>query len=201
MRVLYREMRKMILALMVASILLTGAFASYQNDKAPNWEPNKTLVDRLGAPVDVEEFQLRVPKQFQPTNQPGPDGSNVIAWVGDERSDGTRPYVMVTTVKLNSEQQSKLSLEQALDIFLTSIEKRRKDWNRTSAERGKVNGMTFVRARWSGMEITTEKKMRGFNYVTIDNGKLVQISSQDVEPHDKEALEIAEAAALTFLKK
>jgi hypothetical protein len=43
--------------------------------------------------------------------------------------------------------------------------------------------------------------MHGFSYVTIDKGLLVQISSQDVEPYDKEALGLAEAAALTFVKK
>ncbi|HKE05118.1 MAG TPA: hypothetical protein VKE91_13750 [Blastocatellia bacterium] len=194
-------MRKMILCSMLASGLWTGIFAYRQSDKAPNWLSDKSLADRLDAFVDMEEFQMKVPKNYQPVNQLGPDGSKITAWVGDERSDGTKPYVMVSTIKLNSEQRSKLSLEQALDTFLTSIERRRKDWNRAPAERGKVNGMTFVRSRWSGTDLTTEKKMRGFNYVTIDNGKLVQISSQDVEPHDKEALELAEAAALTFIKK
>lgn len=185
----------------LTSVLLTATAAPRQNDKDPNWTPDKNLSDRLGDFVDVEGFQLRVPKQFLPIKQPGTGGSNAIAWTGEERSDGTRPYVMVTTVKLNSEQQSKLSLEQALDTFLNGIEKRRKNWSQTSAERGKVNGMTFVRAQWSGTEITTDKKMRGFSYVTIADGWLVQISSQDVEPHDREVLELAEAAALTFLKK
>ncbi|MCI0665140.1 MAG: hypothetical protein L0220_29090 [Acidobacteria bacterium] len=183
------------------TLVLIGAFASRQNDKRPDWAPDKALADKLGALVDVEEFQLRVPKQYQPISQPGPAGSNVIAWVGTERSDGTRPYIMVGTVRLNPEQRLKLSSEQALDMFLTSIEKRRKDWNRTPAERGKVNEIPFVRAQWSGTEVTSEKKMRGFCYVTIDNRKLVQISSQDVEPHDKETLLITEAAALTFVKK
>jgi hypothetical protein len=194
-------MLKMILCSMLASGLWTGIFAYHQSVQAPNWLSDKTLADRLDALVDVEGFQIKVPKKYQIINQPGPDGSKITAWVGDERSDGTKPYVMVSIVRLNSEQQSKLSLEQALDKFLTSIETRRKNWNRTPAERGKVNGMTFVRSRWSGTDLTTEKKMRGFSYVTIDNGTLVQISSQDVEPHDKVALETAEAAALTFIKK
>lgn len=61
--------------------------------------------------------------------------------------------------------------------------------------------MTFVLARWSGTEVMTEKMARGFSYVTIDNGKMTQISSQDAAPYDKETLEITEAAALTFIKK
>lgn len=115
-------MWKTILCSMSVIVLLTGASAFYQNDKAPNWAPDKTLVDRLSALVDVEEFQLRVPKQYRPVNRFGLGGSYTTVWVGDERSDGTKPYIAVTTVKLNSEEQSKLSLEQALDKFLTSVE-------------------------------------------------------------------------------
>jgi len=194
-------MWKLILCSALASGLWTGILAHQQSDKSPNWVSDKTLADRLGSFVDMKEFQLKVPKTYQPVNQPGPDGSNITAWIGAERSDGTKPYVMVTTARLNSEQQSTLSSEQALDAFLTSIERRRKQWSRTPTERGKVNGMTFVRSRWSGVDMNTGKKMRGFSYVTINNGELVQISSQDVEPNDKGDLEIAEAAALTFIKK
>jgi hypothetical protein len=108
---------------------------------------------------------------------------------------------MVTTARLSADQRSNLSLEQALETFLSSIEKRRKNWSRTPTEKGRINGTNFVRSRWSGVDLNSEKKMRGFSYVTINNGGLVQISSQDVEPHDKEALGIAEASALSFIKK
>jgi hypothetical protein len=40
--------------------------------------------------------------------------------------------------------------------------------------------------------------MRGFMYVAIDGNQFIAISSQDVVPHDEEALKLAETAALTF---
>jgi hypothetical protein len=194
-------MSRSIFGLMLISVSLIAAFASGQPKDTPIWKPDKKIASGLGALVDLEEFQLNVPKQYQPVKQPGPEGSMAVAWVGRKRSDGTHPSIMVATTRLSSEQRSHLSLENALDVFLAGIEKTRKDWNRTAAERGKVNGVTFVRARWSGTELTTEKMMHGFSYVTIDKGLLVQISSQDVEPYDKETLGLAEAAALTFVKK
>jgi len=40
--------------------------------------------------------------------------------------------------------------------------------------------------------------MHGFSYVSVDGGTIVQLSSQDVEPHHPSALKLAETAALTF---
>ena len=61
-----------------------------------------------------------------------------------------------------------------------------------------MNGREFVRARWSGVESASQQKMHGFSYVTVDHRTIVQISSQDVEPHHQAALKLAEASALTF---
>ncbi len=38
-------------------------------------------------------------------------------------------------------------------------------------------------------------------YVTKDGSTVIQITSQDVEPHHEHALKLAEAAALTFKGK
>jgi hypothetical protein len=42
--------------------------------------------------------------------------------------------------------------------------------------------------------------MHGFNYVAMDGDKVIQLSSQDVAPHHRGALELAETAVLTFKK-
>jgi hypothetical protein len=62
--------------------------------------------------------------------------------------------------------------------------------------------VTFLRSRWSGADANNaNQKMHGAIYVAIDGKTYIQIMTQDVEPHHEEALEIGEAAILTFKKK
>ena len=91
--------------------------------------------------------------------------------------------------------------EQALDIFMERLSVDKKEWQLTHTEQGLVNGLRFVRARWSGMHTPTEYKMHGFNYLIVAGREVIQLSSQDVKPHHKEALRLAEASALTFKKR
>lgn len=107
--------------------------------------------------------------------------------------------IMVATVP--SDDTKIHTLEEVLDAFMHGVERRRRDWVRDVTEYGVVNGLSFVRARWSGVEQTTGSKMRGFMYVTIDQGRIIQISSQDVELYADESLKITETAALTFRKQ
>jgi hypothetical protein len=64
-----------------------------------------------------------------------------------------------------------------------------------------VNGIEFLRARWSGTDKATERKMHGFIYVAVVGQQIIQLSSQDVEPHHGAALPVAEAAVQTFRKQ
>lgn len=122
------------------------------------------------------------------------------AWKGIKRPDGTSPYLMVLLSPV-PEGESVPDPDKILQSFMRAVAKNREaDWKSTSPETGTINGINFIHAEWEGTDVATGKKMHGFMYVTIEGKDLIQISSQDVEPHHKAALKLAETAALTFHK-
>ena len=200
--------RSKVFSLLLLSVAVTYgnlpslyAFSSQKAAESRTWEPNKALLNRLDSPQDIEEFQLNPPRNYTPHTRLGDYGSKATAWAGPLRRDGTRPQVMVLTVTLPAEEVKQYTLEQILYTFMERLSHRRQDWTRTSAEKGTINGLTFVRARWSGTDPNLGRKMHGFNYVTMVGDKVIQLSSQDVEPYAKESLDLAEASALTFKKR
>jgi hypothetical protein len=105
---------------------------------------------------------------------------------------------MVLTVKLPPVELQKYKLEQALDELVASLRAQRRNWTRTTTEKGLINGLIFVRTRWKGEDLSIGFKLYGFVYVAIVGDTLIQLSSQDVEPHHEEALKLAESSVFTF---
>lgn len=105
---------------------------------------------------------------------------------------------MLFTVRLPPAELKKYDLEQALDELVASLSYQRRNWTRTVTEKGLINGLTFVRTRWNGQDLPTGLKMHGLVYVAIVGETLIQLSSQDIEPHHVEALKLAELSILTL---
>jgi hypothetical protein len=186
---------------MALSLILTtgAALAAPVNHPRPStaWTPDMARLAQLAPEVKMPGFRIRPPKGYR-LQQQSHGAGHAFSWVGATRGDGTRPYLMVLVMTPPPGATKQYAPVEALNAFLASIQQRRDDWQRSDPEQGTVNGREFVRARWSGVETTTQQRMRGFSYVTVDNGAIIQVSSQDVEPHDQAGLKLAETAALTF---
>lgn len=187
------------LPFLACSVCVVTAAAAAQD--APEWKPEAGVVARLAPVTDAGPFRIRPPKGYRMSREQGPPGSDVFGWVGAERRDGSRPYLMVMGVSPPAGKRNTYTPESALDRSLSALQEQRSEWKRTETEKGKINGVPFVRAYWSGKEPERKVKMRGFAYLTIDGERIIQINSQDVEPHAEDALKLAEAAALTFQKR
>jgi hypothetical protein len=165
------------------------------------WKPDATFLEQLEPIADVDEYQVRPPQGYSFSPPPAtPPGVKGFAWKGAQREDQTAPQLMIGLVSRPPEEVN-VTVEQYLDNMLEGVKRRRTNWTQTSPERGQVNGLTFVRARWSGTEPERQSKMHGFMYVAKDGSTFIHISSQDLEPHHEQALMLAEIAALTFKKK
>jgi hypothetical protein len=165
----------------------------------PTWTPDSAVLEKLDAYQDIDNYQFRPPKGYPSVSgKTLAPGSKIFGWGGTLRPDQTAPMITVMVVKPMPVQKPP---EQLMQDFLNGIKQRRQDWQQSTFERGSVNGLTFLRARWSGTEPTKRWKMHGLMYVAQDGTTLIEISTQDVEPNDKEALKISEAAALTFKRK
>ena len=190
------------LGFVLLSILITvvpeNVLSRQQQPELQTWslqEPNTT---KLGPAESVDTFSIRPPKGYVAQTRPGPRGSKMTAWVGPQRSDGTSPQLMVLTLQLQPDEMANYKLEQTLEELVGALSVERKNWKRTATEKGMINGLLFARTRWQGDDVAIGLAMRGFVYVAIAGNKLIQISSQDVEPHYERALRLAESSALTF---
>jgi hypothetical protein len=175
----------------LCGLFLAQTLYGQKPGKPPVWKSNEALVDQLDSAKEIEGFLINPPKGYSWLAQPGPEGSKITGWSGVMRPDKTRAQLLVLTVTLPREELKKYNLEQILDELVASTGQQRKNWQRTPTEKGLINGLIFVRTFWSGTDI-------GLGYVTLVGEKIIQLSSQDVEPHHKEALELAESSVFTF---
>jgi uncharacterized protein (TIGR03067 family) len=162
------------------------------------WAPDPKQLVQLGPEVDLDGYRVRPPAGYKPVAAPdAPVGMMMTAWAGVKRADGTRPMFEVT-IQEAPPGETMPAPSEALDTQLSSIEARRTSFHRNVAESGFIGDHPFRRARWDGRMKKTNEKMHGFCYATTDGRKVVLLMSQDVEPHEKQSLAIAEAAAQTF---
>jgi hypothetical protein len=145
-------------------------------------------------------YRIRPPKGYTQQTQSGPRGETAYVWISQPRPDGLKSQVMVGIATPPPQEAKLLTPEADLQSMLNSFKKDLQDWSQTDTERGEINGMAFVRARWSGTRIMTGHKVHGFCYVTVQNQEFIKILSQDVEPGHEARLKLAEASALSFRK-
>jgi hypothetical protein len=172
----------------------------------PVWRPEDAALRQLGPFREVVarsgRYKVRPPKEYAQFAPPAPPPSTLaMAWRGSSRPDGTTPTFLIQVFSPPPEEAKKSTPEDFLEGMLKGIARRRTGWQQTPAESGQVNGLTMLRARWSGTEPARQWKMHGFQYVAQDGLSFIQISSQDVEPHHEEPLRLAEVAALTFQRQ
>lgn len=192
-------MKKLLFLMGFAALWAIGAIeAAPPLSKLPVWAPDKALLSQLAPAAIVKGFSLRPPQGYILRQDSGPSSSQVFGWLGPAHEGGTRPYVMLALIPIPPSEAKKYTLPQFLDKTMESVQRRRTNWKRTPAETGIVNGVSFRRARWSGINTQIGLKMHGFNYVTVVGNQVIQVSSQDVEPHHEQALKLAEASILTF---
>lgn len=186
-------MRRLSLLLALA-FLLSGC--TKQGTPEPN--PDSTNGDfDLDPETTFEGYAFRAPQGYTT------DGPNSIQvwkyeiWVGKERGDGTKPgFKLWAGPLLPNLNTAELLLAEELDAQKKLIRQR---WTQTPSETIKSNGLSFLRARWTGERDGREQQ--GFVMVALDGNRYVQFSSYDNEPNHEATLKIAEAAAMTLRKK
>ena len=166
-----------------------------------DWEPNARLLEQLGPAADVDAYQLRPPQGYSFVTSPAiAPGAKAFAWIGTRRNDRTVPMLFIGVVSPPAEEAN-ITVEQYLEKRLESVKSGRTSWMQTKPERGRVNGLTFVRSRWSGTDTETQWNKHGIMYATRDGSTFIHLHIQDSEPHHEETLRLAEAAVLTFKRK
>jgi hypothetical protein len=192
-----RHPSRLAVAGVLACVVVSIAIGAVGQPASDSWRPSPDLLPRLAPADHVGVYQLRPPIGYQPQDREGPSGVLTRAWVGASRSDRTHPYVMMT-LAVSPAEAAPLPLEEILGRMLTPLRQRRRNWTESPPEMGTLGGIAFARAYWTGTDAATRLPMHGFSYVALDGPTVIHISSQDVAPHIREALALAETAVLTF---
>jgi hypothetical protein len=186
------------LASVLAQAALPATAAPHVAGKPfPTWAPDQALLGQLAPEIARPGFRLRPPKGYLFQEQAAGTTAR-YAWVGSARPDGTRPILTLLVATPPPGEMTRYTAPQVLDKFLAGVQSRREQWRRGATERGRVGGLEFARARWSGVEPNTRRAMRGFIYAAVRGRQVIQIASQDVAPAAAMSLKLAEASALTF---
>jgi hypothetical protein len=185
-------------------VVAAGAFVAFLllRTGEKSWKPDPALLGDLGEEVEVGDYRIRPPRDYRrlpAVSAQGRPGDSVYIWLGPARADGAVPRLRVLLLTPPPGEADN-DLEDILDKFLKGAREHWRAWIQESVEAGRVNGLKFVRTRWSGISIATGQPTRGFIYLARDGETVIQISSQDVEPDHEQPLRLAETAALTFRK-
>ena len=175
-----------------------GVEAKSKPTGLPRWSPDSAMESLLAAPEVLEGVSIRPPTGFVGIVAPGaPPGVFVKAWKGAPRQDNSSPSVQLS-VLTSPATDTFTDIESVMRKTLNGIKRNRNDWTESEVSRGTIQGIEFLRATWTGEIIPAGIKMRGVIYVAMQDSKVFQVSSQDVEPFAEEALRLAESSLRTF---
>jgi hypothetical protein len=162
------------------------------------WTSNPALTAKLAPVVRGYGFSVRPPKGWRYAGNVALASSRSLQWTSPPRKDGTRGSFSVQVVIRPAGVARKQSAEASLDRLLNA--ERAGRFARTPTQRGEINGVPFVRARWTRLAGTRRnaRSTHGFSYVAERGSQLIWISASDVSPHYASTLKPAEAAALTL---
>ncbi len=181
--------------------------AKLTSTKPDGWQPDPTLLDQLAPAAVVEAYEVRPPKGYGLLRPPAPPGGRFFFWMGPQRFDPTgekkrgQATFGITLSTLPPAEAKETTLEKFLDMGLGVYKERLTGWSQRATERGQINGLSFLRVRWSGVESTKGLRIHGFKYMTQDGQNYVGVHCDDVEPYHVETLKLAETAAHSFRKR
>jgi hypothetical protein len=188
------------MALAALGVGLAGCRRPVGVQAETTWKPDPSRVGGLAPETSLPDFRLRPPEGYHLIRRQERFGEG-FAFVGPARADGTHPMVMGVVMKRPSPQAPMPTPEKALADSLAIVARRRRQFSPSSPEHGTINGVPFVRARWDGADLQTGKMMHGVYYVAVDDRRIFQLSTQDLDPYSQQSLPLGEASLQTFQKQ
>jgi peroxiredoxin len=161
----------------------------------PLWLPGSTAYGQLAEEVEVGRYRMQPPQGF--VLEKSDAGRPTYRWKGPPRQGGIVPVLEVTLTPEPPPPDRKLEDILEKDLEAIPCPMPRLGWTCSGAERGEVNGLTFVRATW-GVTQGAARRTNGYNYAAADGDTLIRISWQDSAPVMTTTPQ--SAAPLTFRK-
>ena len=168
---------------------------------APNTAPTDPYAAILGPEVKVLGYGVRPPKDFTPTQMPGPIGRvRNFAWQGAIHQDGSVTTFVVgiyrpSVPEPNPEREFMIGIFKGLSRTLTNTAM-------SPSQPGTVGGLPAQRATWTGVRATRHARltMQGFIYIVQDGAILISIAGADTVPAFTTTFPMLNSAALSLHK-
>ncbi len=189
--------------LLLLLALLIAAPAAAQDA----WVADEGLSSKLAKGVLLGDVILRPPKGYELQSDSKDEAGvrySTVAWTGPRRPDLTAAVFQVSVVAPvtpepgPSRAPTWAELENVVLSLLEGDERLHTGFQRGKLERGTVNGIRAVRARWDGIQKQSGMRIVGFAYVMDHGGMLFMLSGRDAKEHATGSNAIGEAAALSL---
>jgi hypothetical protein len=163
-----------------------------------DWKPDAEFASKLSSRTQCCGFTIQPPVGYTRRNV-AQGRQELVGWQGPSRDNGTRSSfsIAVATPPPNEELPS---LDIAILKLIQNIKNRRSDWQESGPSYGQIGGIDFVKKTWSGIDLQQDVKLAGVIYVALVDGKVVQLSTQDLDPQPDDGMKLAEASIRTFGK-
>lgn len=186
----------MLAATFAAGPLCLAQTAPQAPSPTPNADPYAAI---LGPEVKVLGYGVRPPKDFTPTQMPGPIGRvRNFAWQGAIHQDGSVTTFVVgiyrpSVPEPNPEREFMIGIFKGLSNTLSNAAM-------SPSQPGTVGGLPAQRATWTGVRVTRHARltMQGFIYIVQDGAILISIAGADTVPAFTTTFPTLNAAALSL---
>lgn len=174
--------------------------ANRSDANLPRWSPDPAAVAQLGESVGLDHFRLRQPPGY--AARPKVVGTrHSLSLKGPQRPGRGSPALILELRPLEA-REKEMSLEQVLEGELTFFKNVQAatlpNMTHTAIERGQLNGMTFVRSRFTSDSPRPGEKAHGLMYLSVQDQTVVSVTALDGEPESKTTLKLLEASAQTL---
>ncbi len=175
-----------------------------QPSAAPDWKPDAALLEQLEQYQDIDGYQIRLPRGYEPSMAPPPEpGGKSLAWTGALLGN-VRPHLMLTIASpAAGSADSSTTVDQFSELILSSLRQSTgiAGWRQTPNESGQINGVTFVRVNWGGTLGRASEPDHGFLFVGKDGSTFITMLASCTGSNDEAPLKLGTAAVMTFRKK
>lgn len=188
---------------LVAVICGCGCNSNSDSAKAnwPRWTADKASIRELGEEVEVFGVKIRPPKGFE-FQEPisGPAQAQIASWI--QRREGAADRAVQFSVTPIPGNMDMPTAEFALGKLFERVRKSKKrdGLKQDPITMGFVNGIEFARTTWTSGTPGFDSAQEGYFYVTVSDGMIYQLATQDSQTAPESDLDICHASILSFKK-
>lgn len=173
--------------------------------KRNEWVAQSDAAKQLDAEIEISPgLKLRPPAGYD-LQQAGNDAGKSLTCRGPMRDDNSGSIFQVIVATLPEEDTKDLQTSPRFaDDYLAKFQRSIRfpvEWHEPKIDRGTIAGAEFTRVQFSATAPKSQKMLYGWFYFGVVDGKLVIMSTTDLEPHEQEAFPILEASTLSLRRE